>query len=125
MIRIECLAAALLLGAEILGAEILGAALVGAASAQDVPGIELCTHETRMDRRTGCLQSNVEYLQQLIVKNAADTQQKLNAAAGETGALKAEIAALKSALAALQGRVEKLEAATKKKEAPANKPDAK
>src|ERR1700693_1051458 len=56
--------------------------LIGtAARAQDVPGIELCTHETRMDKRTGCLQSNIDYLHQLIAKNAADAQQKLNAAA--------------------------------------------
>jgi len=100
--------------------------------AQDVPGIELCSHETRMDRRTGCLQSNVEYLHGLITKNAADTQQKLKAAAGEIGALKAEIAALKgqiaainAALAAAQASLQKLQAAAAKREAPADKPAAK
>jgi len=76
------------------------------ASAQDVPGIELCTRETRMDRRTGCLQSNIEYLQKLIVANAADAQRKLNAAASE-------ISALKAALANLQANVDKLQAASK------------
>src|SRR5438132_11012428 len=78
----------------------------GAARAQDVQGIELCTHETRMERRTGCLQSNIDYLHRLIAKNAADAQQKLNAAAAEIGALKA-------ALAALQATVDKLQAANK------------
>ena len=119
MIRIGCLAAVLL---------VMG----GAAQAQDVPGIELCTHETRMDRRTGCLQSNIDYLQQLIAKNAADAQQKLNAAAAEIGALKAALAALqatvaaqKAALAAQQASVDKLQAAAKKPDAPASKPDAK
>ncbi len=33
------------------------------AHAQDVPGIEICTVEKTMERRTGCLQSNVEFLQ--------------------------------------------------------------
>jgi hypothetical protein len=89
-----------------------------AARAQDMQGIELCTHETRMDRRTGCLQSNVEYLHQLVAKNAADAQQKLNAAAGEIGALKA-------ALAALQASVDKLQAAASKPATTASKPDEK
>ena len=55
----------------------------GAARAQDVRGIELCTLETRMDRRTSCLQSNIEYLHGLIAKNAADAQQKLQNLKGE------------------------------------------
>jgi hypothetical protein len=57
---------------------------VPAVVAQDVQGIELCTRETRLDRRTGCLQSNVEYLQQLIAKNALDSQQKLAARIGKS-----------------------------------------
>jgi septal ring factor EnvC (AmiA/AmiB activator) len=80
--------------------------------AQDVPGIEACTRETRLDRRTGCLQSNIEYLQQLIAKNALDTQQKLAAANRQIAAQKdaaaaaaKEIAALKDALAAVQARL--------------------
>jgi septal ring factor EnvC (AmiA/AmiB activator) len=83
-----------------------------AVVAQDVQGIELCTRETRLDRRTGCLQSNIEYLQQLIAKNALDTQQKLAAANREIAAQKdaaaaaaKEIAALKDALAGLQARL--------------------
>ena len=94
--------------------------LCGAASAQDVQGIERCTRETAMDRRTGCLQSNIEYLQGVIAKYAAETRQRVTAAAGEitalkaeNGALKADIAALKAALAALHARLDKLEAAAK------------
>ena len=30
--------------------------------AQDVPGIEICTVEKAMDRRTSCLQSNIDKL---------------------------------------------------------------
>jgi septal ring factor EnvC (AmiA/AmiB activator) len=83
-----------------------------AVVAQDVQGIELCTRETRLDRRTGCLQSNIEYLQQLIAKNALDAQQKLAAANREIAAQKdavaaaaKEIAALKDALADVQARL--------------------
>jgi septal ring factor EnvC (AmiA/AmiB activator) len=105
--------------------------IAGLARAQDVQGIELCTHETRMDRRTGCLQSNIEYLQGVITKNAADARQRLAAAAGEIAALKQEIAALKgdlaatrAALAALQARVEKPDAAKPavKSDKPSDKP---
>jgi endonuclease/exonuclease/phosphatase (EEP) superfamily protein YafD len=100
------------------------------ARAQDVAGIELCTQESRLDRRTGCLQSNVDYLHKLIAKNAADAQQKLSAAAGEISALKAAVATLQAAVAAQQASVDKLQAAARKPDAskpaaPANKPDAK
>ena len=38
------------------------------ARAQDVPGIEICTVEKTMERRTSCLQSNVDFLQKTIAK---------------------------------------------------------
>jgi DNA repair exonuclease SbcCD ATPase subunit len=86
------------------------------AAAQDVQGIELCTRETRMDRRTGCLQSNIEYLQQLIAKNSLDTQQKLAAANREIAAQKdaaaaaaREIATLRDALAELKTRMDQVQ----------------
>jgi chromosome segregation ATPase len=79
------------------------------AAAQDVPGIELCTRERQMDRRTGCLQSNVEYLQQLIAKNSQDAQQRLAAA-------NREIAALKDALAELKTRADQAPAAVAARE---------
>lgn len=79
------------------------AAMSSPAGAQDVRGIEACNTETRIERRTGCMQSNIEYLQQLIAKNNAATNQRLAAAA-------AEIAALKTSLAALQATVDKLAA---------------
>jgi endonuclease/exonuclease/phosphatase (EEP) superfamily protein YafD len=116
MVRIGCLAVLLLAGS--------------LARAQDLAGIELCTHESRMDRRTGCLQSNVDYLHKLIAKNAADAQQKLSAAAGEISALKATVATLQAAVAAQQASVDKLQAAARKPDAskpdaPASKPNAK
>ena len=92
------------------------------ARAQDVPGIELCTRETSAERRTGCLQSNIQYLHGLIAKSAADAQQKLGAATGEIGALKGEIAALKTEIAALKAALaadhaslDKLQAAAAKR----------
>ena len=79
----------------------------GRATAQDVPGIEICTVEKTMERRTSCLQSNVDFLQKTISKLAADHQQKLDAA-------KAQIEALKGSVASLQKIVDDLQAAQKK-----------
>jgi chromosome segregation ATPase len=86
--------------------------LTAAGLAQDVPGVEICTRESRMDRRTGCLQSNVEFLQQVVTKNALDAQQKLSAATREIAALKEQLAAanrdlatLKDAFAAMDAKI--------------------
>src|SRR5215467_7209457 len=84
-----------------------------AASAQDVVGVEDCTKTSGLDKRTGCLQSNVNFLQQLVTKNALDARQRLSAAGTEIAALKTEIAALKAALASQQASVEQLKAALK------------
>jgi septal ring factor EnvC (AmiA/AmiB activator) len=75
--------------------------------AQDVPGIEICTVEKTMERRTSCLQSNVDFLQKTITKIATDHQQKLDAA-------RAQIEGLKSTVAGLQKIVDDLQAAQKK-----------
>jgi hypothetical protein len=76
------------------------------AAAQDIAGIEDCTKAAGLDKRTGCLQSNVNFLQQLVMKNAADARQRLNAAHNE-------IAALKSFVANLKVSIEQLQAAQK------------
>ncbi len=75
--------------------------------AQDVPGIEICTVEKTMERRTSCLQSNVDFLQKTITKLGADHQQKLDAA-------NRQIEGLNSTVASLQKIVEELQAAQKK-----------
>ena len=77
------------------------------APAQDVPGIEICTVEKTMERRTSCLQSNVDFLQKTIAKLSADHQQKLDAA-------NRQIESLKSTVASLQKIVDELQAAQKK-----------
>jgi TolA-binding protein len=76
------------------------------ARAQDVPGIEICTVEKTMERRTSCLQSNVDFLQKTIAKLSADHQQKLDAA-------NRQIENLKSAVASLQKIMDELQAAKK------------
>jgi hypothetical protein len=63
-----------------------------------------------LDKRTGCFQSNINFLQQTITKNALDARQRLSAANNE-------ITALKSAVMSLQASVEELKAAQKKPQA--------
>jgi hypothetical protein len=113
-----------------LGLIFAGSAL---APAQDVVGVEDCTKAAGLDKRTGCLQSNVNFLQQLVTKNALETRQRLNAANTEIVALKSEVASLKSIVANLQASVEQLQAAQKApgekkpdvKAAPDKKPEVK
>ena len=75
--------------------------------AQDVPGIEICTAEKAMDRRTSCLQSNINFLQMTIKKLSLDHEQKIDAA-------KAQIEALKATVVSLQKIVNDLQAPQKK-----------
>src|SRR5258706_13085812 len=94
------------------------------AGAQDVPGIEICTVEKTMERRTSCLQSNVDFLQKTITKLTADHQQKLDAANRQIEALKATVAGLQKIVEALQAAQKKgVEDHKKKNDAPpANAP---
>ena len=90
----------------------------GQARAQDVPGIEICTVEKTMERRTSCLQSNIDFLQKTITKLTIDHQQKLDAA-------NRQIEGLKTTIASLQKIVDELQAAQKKAaEDQKKKPDA-
>ena len=72
------------------------------AAAQDVPGIEICTVEKTMERRTSCLQSNVDFLQKTITRLGLDHQQKIDAANRQIEALKVTIAGLQKKLEELQ-----------------------
>ena len=82
----------------------------GAAAAQDVPGIEICTVEKTMERRTSCLQSNVDFLKKSLTQAALDQQKKLDAARVETAALKAQVEMLKATMAILQTSIDQLRA---------------
>ena len=92
--------AALCLGLVVIG--------LGLADAQDIAGIEDCTKTSGLDKRTGCLQSNVNFLQQLVTKNALEARQRLNAATAEIAGLKAEVASLKAELTLLKAEVTSL-----------------
>lgn len=91
---------------------------LGAAGAQDVPGIEICTVEKTMERRTSCLQSNVNFLQKTITKLGIDSAQKIDAA-------NRQIEALKGMVAELQKTVTGLQAAQKNQAHPAAKESGK
>ena len=81
-------------------------ALIAPALAQDVRGLEVCTAEKSLERRTSCLQSNVEFLQQALARQMRETQAKFDAASREAATQKGEIAALKAALEKLQHEFE-------------------
>src|SRR6266508_2710785 len=84
------------------------------APAQDVPGIEICTVEKTMERRTSCLQSNVDFLQKTITKLAADHQQKLDAANRQIDGLKATVLSLQKTIDDLQSAQKKSASETAK-----------
>ena len=96
-----------------------------AALAQDVPGIEICTAEKTMERRTGCLQSNVNFLKSALTKASLDQQQKLDAANRQIDALKATVIGLQKQVVDLDGQVQALgkkpDAAKDAPKAPAGK----
>jgi hypothetical protein len=66
----------------------------GAVFAQDVPGIEICTVEKTMERRTSCLQSNVDFLMKTITKLSADYQRRIDAATRQIEGMKVSVASL-------------------------------
>ena len=89
-----------MIGRFLLGVCVMAPCLLGAGVtlAQDVPGIEICTVEKTMERRTSCLQSNVEFLQKTVAKLSTDHQQKLDAANRQIDALKANVISLQKSL---------------------------
>ena len=94
----------------------------GETRAQDVPGIEICTVEKTMERRTSCLQSNVDFLQKTITKLIVDHAQKLDAANRQIESLKTAVAGLQKLVADLQAAQNKTAEDLKKKaDAPAAK----
>lgn len=87
---------------------------VTGATAQDVVGIENCIAEKAIERRVGCMQSNINYLHQQLMKTAADSRQRLDAANQRLEAAAREIAALKETVGKLQASVDELKTAAKK-----------
>ena len=80
------------------------------AAAQDIPGLENCAAEKQMERRTGCLQSNDDFLQRTLSKLTRDMQARIAASGRDLAAAQAEIAALKSAMEKMNGELAQLKA---------------
>ena len=92
---------------------LLMASLPASVHAQDVPGIEICTVEKTMERRTSCLQSNVDFLQKTITKLTTDHQQKIDASNRQIEALKNAVIGLQKVVSELQASQGKAEDAKK------------
>jgi len=89
----------------------------GGAQAQDVPGIENCMAEKQIDRRTGCLQSNINFLKTQITtevgKAKADVLAKLDDASKQIDALKLMISGLQDQLKKVQADLAQAKASQK------------
>ncbi len=85
------------------------------AVAQDVPGIEICTVEKTMERRTSCLQSNIEFLHKTIAKLDLEHRQKLEAAKAQIEALRASLFGLQKVADDLRLTQQKISEDLKKK----------
>jgi hypothetical protein len=96
-------------------AALLAATFPAALHAQDVPGIEICTVEKTMERRTSCLQSNVDFLQKTITRLTLDHQQKIDAANRQIEGLKGTVVGLLKVVGDLQAAQKKTDDDGKKK----------
>jgi septal ring factor EnvC (AmiA/AmiB activator) len=96
--------------AKFLRAAVVLVTVLAPAAAQDIRGMEVCTAEKQMDRRTACLQANVEFMQQTLLKLARDTDDKIAAAERDLAAARAEIAALKSTVEKLSAELAQMKA---------------
>src|SRR3981189_2300583 len=94
------------------------------ARAPDVPGIEICTVEKTMERRTSCLQSNVDFLQKTITKLGAAHQQKLDAANRQIDGMKRRVIGLQKIVDDLQAAQKQAAGDLKKADAPPAKDNA-
>ena len=84
-------------------------ALASPAAAQDVRGLEVCTAEKQMERRTGCLQANIDFLHQALTRLTRETQDKIATIGRDLAGAQTEIAALKSTIAKLNGELAQLQ----------------
>jgi predicted nucleic acid-binding Zn-ribbon protein len=77
---------------------------------QDIRGMELCTAEKQLERRTACLQANVEFLQQALNKLDRETKDRIATANRDLSDARGEIAALKSTIEKLNRELTQLKA---------------
>jgi outer membrane murein-binding lipoprotein Lpp len=95
------------------------------AQAQDVPGIEICTAEKNLERRTSCLQSNINFLMQRLSRLSLENQQKIDITSRQVDALKATVVGLQKKVDDLQAEKDaaaKDKAKDKAKDAPKEAP---
>jgi peptidoglycan hydrolase CwlO-like protein len=90
---------------------VAGIALVlsGTAFSQDIAGLEDCARATSTEKKIGCLQSNVEFLQRLINKNDTAARATLAAANVKIGTLQSDIGQLRTKLEQVEKKLEQLE----------------
>ena len=72
--------------------------------------MEVCTAEKQMERRTACLQANVEFLQQALMKLDQETRDRIATATRDISDARGEIAALKSTIEKLNREVAQMKA---------------
>jgi hypothetical protein len=99
-------------GALLLSLAVPLATSLSPAIGQDIRGMEVCTTEKQMERRTSCLQADVEYLQQVLIKLDREMQDKSAAADRDLTEARAEIAALKSKVERLNSELAQVKAKT-------------
>ena len=74
--------------------------------------MEVCTTEKQMERRTTCLQANVEFLQQALIKLDRETRDQIAIANRNLSDARAEIAALKLTIEKLNREITQMKAKT-------------
>jgi chromosome segregation ATPase len=94
----------------LLVATLFVALLASAAVAQDIRGLEVCTAEKQLERRTACLQANIEFLQQTLTRMARETQDKIAATARDLATARTEVTTLKSTVEKLTSELSQMKA---------------
>jgi multidrug resistance efflux pump len=92
------------------------------ALAQDVPGIENCMAEKQIERRTGCLQSNINFLKTQITTEVGKAKAEAQAKLDDAGK---QIEELKLLVASLQAQLKQVQADLTDAKAKASKPSSK
>lgn len=83
--------------------------IVSPLRAQDIVGLEDCGQAKGVDKKIGCLQSNVEFLHRLLKKNDAAVQTKLREEAAKLAVATAKIDELRDELNRLKAILDQFE----------------
>jgi septal ring factor EnvC (AmiA/AmiB activator) len=101
-------------------------AVVTTAVAQDVVGIENCLAEKQIERRTSCLQSNINFLKSTLTsevgKARADAQARIDEARKQIAALQSVVTALQDEIRKLRGDLEAARPKAPQAQSPASAP---